>query len=142
MATKTKKQVPDEMFNEEVPVTESEDTNEASETSAIEGAGKKEASRAEQYKALVQSVISETLGVKVSKQKAWEMYKTLIYKTVTDVVENGRIPISGVNTWEVQQCGARKSKAESHNFVPKFRFRTSSKIDEFLEQAVPGVMKK
>ena len=101
----------------------------------------KEHSRAEEYKALVQKVILEVLGIKVSKAKAWEFYKTLIYKTVTDVADNGRIPISGVNTWEIQNCGARKGKIDTHNFVPKFRFRASSKIDDYLEKVLPGVRK-
>ena len=95
-----------------------------------------------------QAIIKQTLGVKVSKEKAWELFKNLIHGTVelTMNVEGKSIPLSGVGTFEVLETKPRGSKAgldkdgnaiegaKVWDCVPRFRFYPSSTIDKMLEQ--------
>lgn len=101
----------------------------------------KEPSRTTKFQLRLQTVISEAVGKKVSRQAAWDLFKQIVSATVQDVVEHGRLPLQGVGTFEIIQAGARKSKLITHHFVPKFRFRPGSKISQYLEKAVAGVHK-
>lgn len=93
------------------------------------------------FKVKLQQIIKKELGATVSKDTAWTAFKGLMSGIVDFTVKHNRVPLSGVGTFEILHAGARKSKTETHNFVPKFRFRPGSKIDEYLEKAVPGVKK-
>lgn len=97
----------------------------------------------------MQAIIKQTLGVKVSKEKAWELFKATMHGTVelTMNVEGKSIPLSGVGTFEVLETKPRGSKAgldkdgnpvegaKVWDCVPRFRFYPSSTIDKMLEQA-------
>lgn len=96
----------------------------------------------------IQAIIKQNLGVKVSKEKAWQLFKAVIMGTVelTFNVEGKQIPLSGVGTFEVLETKPRGSKAgldENGNpidgakpwpYVPRFRFYPSSNIDNLMEQ--------
>lgn len=91
------------------------------------------------FKEMVRANLQQSTGAKLNRDKSWLAFKALVSGIVDFTVKNGRIPLSGVGTFEIIKAGARKSKVDTHNFVPKFRFRPGSKIDEYLEKTIKGV---
>lgn len=98
-------------------------------------------SRTQVFQDAIKDALTAELGKKISRDQSWKIFKAIISTTVQEVAKNGRAPLQGVGTFEVIKAGCRKSKLVTHNFVPKFRFRPGSKIDEFLDRSVPGVHK-
>ena len=45
-----------------------------------------------------------------------------------------------MGVFEIQKCGARKSRIGKFSYVPKFRFRPSTKIDIHLIKVDPGCL--
>lgn len=127
--------------------------------------GDKAVSKTEAYKKHLSSIVTQTLGVKVSRAKAWELYKSIIHGTVEFVmnldeaaskfdeagvvkkVGTKTLPLAGIGTYEVLKTAPRGFKAgldkegnkiEGANvwpFVPRFRFYPSSVIDRYCELA-------
>ena len=100
--------------------------------------------RTEGFKETLQGYFNEQFGIKISKEAAWKAFKGLIALVVGDVISKGRLSLSGVGVFEIQKCGPRKSRIGKFNYVPKFRFRPSTKIDTHLIKVdpdclVPGV---
>lgn len=105
-------------------------------------------SKTEVLKRHVQAIIQQTLDVKVSKGKAWDLFKALIHGSVelTLAVEGKSIPLAGVGTFQVLETKPRGLKAgldkEGNPIegakvwptVPRFRFYPSTNIDKGLEQ--------
>jgi hypothetical protein len=126
-------------------------------------APEKEASKTELFKAHIQKIIKDTLGVRVSKASAWDLFKDVINGTV-EFVQNQpsekaedeeafgarRLPLAGVGSFEIIETKPRNTKAglvknekgewvrdeklKVWPYVPRFRFYASSKISELLEQ--------
>lgn len=88
--------------------------------------------RTEGFKETLQAYFNDEFETKISKEKAWKVFKGLIALIVGNVIKKGRLSLSGVGVFEVQKCGARKSRVGKFLYVPKFRFRPSSKIDDHL----------
>lgn len=96
----------------------------------------------------VQAIIQQKLGVKVSKEKAWELFKAMVHGTVELCLnlDDNSISLSGVGTFEILKTKPRGSKAgldkdgkpiegaEAWDFVPRFRFFPSTAINNLLEQ--------
>lgn len=98
-------------------------------------------SRTDAFKGALQEYYSKALGKKVSRADAWLMFKGTISVIVDNVRTEGRLSLSGVGAFEILRAGARKDKIFSHNYVPRFRFRTGSKINDFLDENCEGVHK-
>lgn len=84
------------------------------------------------FKVHLQKIIADRLGIKVSKETAWNLFKDLIFGTEQFVVsqDDKRLPLSGVGTFEVIKAGARGAKKEAGAlYTPKFRFYPSTTID-------------
>lgn len=96
-------------------------------------------SRTELFQLNLQATINESLNVKISRKAAWELFKGIVSCTVGDVVQNGRLPLQGVGTFEIKEARPRKSKVFTHKIVPRFRFRPGTKINDFLEKTLPNV---
>lgn len=108
----------------------------------------KEMSKTEQYKVHLQKIVAQELGVKVSKDKAWNLFKAVINGTVQFVLklDDQKMPLAGVGTFEVLKTKPRGTKAgldENGNaipgakvweFVPRMRLYFSSVVDKQLEQ--------
>ena len=116
---------------------------EATETST------KERGKTDVFKEHVQKIIFQTLGVKVSKEVAWNLFKAIQHGTVEFVIniegENKKLPLAGVGTFEILETKPRGSKAgldpEGNSIegaipwpcVPRFRFYPSVTIDNLVE---------
>jgi hypothetical protein len=116
-----------------------------------------ERSKTEVFKEHLQKVIYQTLGIKVSKSKAWDLFKATTHGTVEFVLnlptttnEEGeesakKLPLAGVGTFEILETKPRGSKAGLDKdgnpmdgvtpwpCVPRFRFYPSSTIDNLCE---------
>ena len=117
----------------------------------------KERSKTDVFKEHIQKIVFNSLGVKVSKDKAWDLFKSTMHGTVefvlniqegTDAEGNKtgkKLPLSGVGTFEILETKPRGSKAgldpegnpiegaEVWPCVPRFRFYPSSTIDNLCE---------
>lgn len=109
----------------------------------------KELRKTDVYKQHIQKIIYQELGIKVSRDKAWSLFKAIIHGTVQHVLklEDKKLPLAGVGTWEVLETKPRGSKAgldkegnviegaEAWPCVPRFRFYPSSVIDNLVEHS-------
>lgn len=120
-----------------------------SEVKEVKSVGvEKKVSKTEQFKVHLQKIIFQELGVKVSKDKAWNLFKAVILGTVEFTLKDAdnKLPLAGVGTFEVLKTKPRGSKAgldEEGNpkegakvwpFVPRMRCYFSSVVDKMLEQ--------
>lgn len=114
----------------------------------------KEKSKTEEFKEYYQKVVQAQLGVKVSKQKAWDFFKATVLGTVNFVInlpEEGeakkqRLPLAGIGSFEVLKSQAKGKKAGFNEdgtpmagvkqwpFNPRFKFYPSQVIEQILEQ--------
>jgi hypothetical protein len=122
----------------------------AEEIKVTETTEVKERSRTDLFKEHVQKMIYQTLGVKVSKDKAWAMFKNMIHGTTEFVLniegDEKKLPLAGVGTFCILETKPRGSKAgldkdgnpiegaEVWNCVPRFRFYPSSVTAKMVEQ--------
>ena len=108
------------------------------------------ASKTERFKEHVQKIVSDTLGVEVSKEKAWNLFKNIERGTMQFVAldEDNRLPIAGVGTYEIvfskptgKRAGFIKDEngnevkdptLEVWNYIPRYKVRTSSTIENEL----------
>lgn len=85
----------------------------------------------DEFKEELQQHIESSLGIKVSKQKAWDLFKELVYLPFDYAGEHPdekgqkRLSLSGVGVWE--HYGSKSGKV-----VPKFR--PSVKIKEAVAE--------
>lgn len=98
--------------------------------------------RTAKFKADLQETVSDVLGRKVSKQLSWQLYKAIMSMLVNSVLTDGRLPLQGIGIWEIIEVVPRGGKVETHNFVPKFKFRPGLKIERYLENTIAGVFKQ
>lgn len=95
---------------------------------------------------VLQENISNILGVKVSKEKAWEVFKSIIPSAFDTIVENYKahgspklergktcnelvLSLAGVGRFEIITAGTKKSKAEAgYDVDPRARVYVSSAI--------------
>jgi hypothetical protein len=95
----------------------------------------KKVSRTDLFKAHIQALLKQTMGVKVSKDKAWEVFKS-IQKGVVEFVakdEKNQLPLAGVGTYKILKSPAR-GKRESYKFVPRMKLYFSDAVQKYLEQ--------
>lgn len=109
---------------------------------------KKEPSKTDVYKKHLQMIIYQELGVKVSKDKAWGLFKAIQHGTVEFVLnlEDHRLPLAGVGSFEVIETKPRKTKAgldkdgnpiegaEVWPCVPRYRYYPSTVVDGLVEK--------
>lgn len=109
----------------------------------------KELTKTDAYKVHLQKIIHQELGIKVSRDKAWGLFKAIIHGTVEHVINlegaEKKLPLAGVGTFEILETKPRGSKAgldkdgnpiegaEAWPCVPRFRFYPSSVIDNLVE---------
>ena len=113
----------------------------------------KERSKTEVFKEHLQTIIYQQTGKKVSKSKAWEIFKAITHGTVEFVLnipqenegDEKKLPLAGVGTFQILETSPRGSKAgldkEGNPIegavpwpcVPRFRFYPSSTIDTLCE---------
>lgn len=108
----------------------------------------KERSKTDRFKEHVQKIIFQELGVKVSKDKAWSLFKAITHGTFEFVLneEDKKLPLAGVGTYEILETKPRGSKAgldkdgnpiegaEAWECVPRPRFYPSSVMNKMVEQ--------
>lgn len=116
---------------------ESTGTEEAGGGEDAEEAKVSGSAKTDRVKQHIQAIIKQQLGVKVSKQAAWDLFKAIIHGMVQFTLndEKQEVPLAGVGTFKVLQTKPRKSKVGKMEYVPKFRFYPSSVIDKLLEQS-------
>ena len=108
------------------------------------------ASKTDNFKEHVQKIVSDTLEVEVSKEKAWKLFKNLERGTMQFVAvdEDNRLPIAGVGIYEIvfskptgKKAGMVKDEngneikdptLEVWNYVPRYKVRPSSTVKEEL----------
>lgn len=119
----------------------------------------KERSKTDMFKEHIQKIVYQTLGVKVSKDKAWALFKNITHGTTEFVLnieetvdEEGnksgkKLPLAGVGTFCILETKPRGSKAgldkdgnpiegaEVWACVPRYRFYPSSVTEKLVEQA-------
>lgn len=80
-------------------------------------------------------------GYKTSKEKSWKLFKAFVKVIVDGVVEDpdNKISLAGIGNFEMLKAAARSSKKGLVDFVPRLRWRTSSKVDAYLEEATGQV---
>lgn len=88
----------------------------------------KQVSKTEQFKGHLQKVVKQSLGVKVSKETAWNLFKDVINSTVeftlnakgvsakdskgNDIIKGENVlPLAGIGNFEILKTAPRKSKA-------------------------------
>lgn len=112
---------------------------------------KRERSKTYRFKEHLQAIVRQELGVKVSMDKAWQLFKAINAGTEEFVLnlpsEEGkgkRLPLSGIGTFSVIESKPRGSKAgldkdgnqvgESWPFVPRYRFYPSTAVNKRVEK--------
>ena len=108
------------------------------------------ASKTERFKEHVQKIVSDTLGVEVSKDRAWNLFKNIEKGTMQFVAldEDNRLPIAGVGIYEIVFSKPTGKKAgfvkdedgnevkdptlEVWDYVPRYKVRPSSTVKEEL----------
>lgn len=110
-------------------------------------------SKTEVFKEHLQLIIYQQTGKKVSKSKAWEIFKAITHGTVEFVLnlpketeeDERKLPLAGVGTFQILETSPRGSKAGLDKdgnpiegatpwpCVPRFRFYPSSTIDTLCE---------
>ena len=119
----------------------------------------KKVSKTELFKSHLQLIIKDSLGVKVSKDKSWELFKSIMGGTTEFVLnqEDLKLPLAGVGNFEVIKTEPRGSKAGFREerttgedgkvtktlvrdeslkvwpFVPRYRFYASSLVEKVVE---------
>jgi nucleoid DNA-binding protein len=110
--------------------------------------GKKKVSKTDNFKAHVQAIVKQVLGVKVSKAKAWELFKAIMNGTLefTAKDEQNALSLAGIGTFKVLKTAARGKKAgfdadgkpiegaKVYPFVPRAKFYYSESAQKYLEQ--------
>lgn len=108
----------------------------------------KDRSKTDVFKEHVQKIIFQSLGVKVSKDKAWALFKNMTHGTTEFVLnlEDKSLPLSGVGTFAILETKPRGSKAGLDKdgnkidgakvwpCVPRYRFYPSSVTEKMIEQ--------
>jgi hypothetical protein len=102
-------------------------------------------SKTEEFKTMLQAKVAEVLGAKVSKQKAWDLFKEMEkapYAFILNAYEKDgnpeiaygakikslELPIAGVGTFKVITTGS------TEKFSVKGRFYLSSAIDRAIKE--------
>jgi len=78
----------------------------------------------------------ESAGVSLSKDKTWKVFKvavnSIVEAALTDEKDNALV-LSGIGRFEIIKASPRQSKIGVVDFVPKIRWRASSRVDELLQ---------
>ena len=80
----------------------------------------------------------QEIGVKVSKETAWKGFKACIDAVVDTCLKDDKntVSLSGVGKFEILRVVPRQSKVGVVEFIPRLRFRPSTRINEFIEEAM------
>jgi len=98
------------------------------------------------FKQKLQKEFGEVLGTKISKDKAWALYKAGMATVVDFVVDDKDLclALSGVGKFEVLKKQPRKVQGRTPKlegkipFLPLFRFRPSERIKNYLLLKLAG----
>lgn len=110
-------------------------------------------SKTDVFKEHLQIIIEDTLGKKVSKQAAWDLFKNIQLGVVEFTLnqEDNKLPLAGVGRYEVVKTKPRGTKAglkrgetlgewlpdstlTPWEFAPKFKFYPSVAVDSVVEK--------
>jgi len=74
------------------------------------------------------------IGIDMSKEKGWTIFKTCIDSVVIGCLRDADnvISLGGIGRFEIVKAAPRLTKIGVVDFVPKLRFRPSSKIEDRL----------
>lgn len=125
------------------------ETGEKGEEKAAKASSAGGSDKTDLFKQHIQRIIYQKLGVKVSKDKAWDLFKAMIHGTVEHVIhlDDKKLSLSGVGSFEILETSPRGSKAgldkdnnpiegaEVWSCVPRFRFYPSSTIHARVEKS-------
>jgi len=83
----------------------------------------------------------EAVGIKMSKEMAWKAFREGIYAVADTLLSNpeDNLALSGVGRFEILKAAPRKSKIGLVEYIPRLRFRTSTRINAFLETSMGQV---
>lgn len=97
------------------------------------------------FKEHLQKIVQEKLNVKISRDKAWDLFKSIINGTVEFVLRDAEqtLPLSGIGKFMIRKSKPRAQLDEAGNpvpapegtFIPRFRFYPSSRIQDLVKQA-------
>lgn len=88
----------------------------------------------------LQTVLNQH-NVKTSKERAWKIFKSIIFSIADSVVvdDDNKISLSGIGNFELLKATPRGTKEGVVDYVPRLRYRPSSKINTMLEEATDQV---
>jgi hypothetical protein len=113
-----------------------------------------EKSKTELFKELLQHNLGAILGMKISKEIAWKLFKETVETPVsfclTLPAEDRRLPLAGLGTYSIRmskprapvtRAGAEKKESRYAGFkeIPHFRFKPSDRIRKFLDSTILGL---
>ena len=121
----------------------------AEEVNVVEQVVEKKVSKTDIFKQHLQKIIFQELGVKVSKEKAWNAFKAIQYGTVEHVLhlEDKRLSLAGIGAFEILESKSRGQKAgldkegnpiegaEVWPCVPRYKIYPSSVVSAMVEKA-------
>ena len=108
------------------------------------------ANKTENFKEHIQKIIGDTLGIGVSKEQAWKLFKNIEKGTMQFVAfdDDNKLPLAGVGTYEItfskptgKKAGLVKNESgeevkddtlEVWKYIPRYKIRTSSSIKNDL----------
>lgn len=108
----------------------------------------------EAFQVRLQEVATDVLGEKISRAKAWDLFKAYTAAVVRHCVEldplpNGikKLPLSGIGTFFITWGKARQIPGKESSLVealkdtgiPRFRWKPSERIRTYVLRAVAGV---
>jgi len=84
---------------------------------------------------LVFQELLNSYGIKLSQQKAWNLFKAIIVTIVSFVLKlkGRRLSMAGVGAFYIDETKPRQSKIGVYKFVPRFKFKPSSVINGHVE---------
>lgn len=105
-------------------------------------------SKTDRFKEHLQKIIAQSIGAKVSKEKAWSLFKNFNFGTVEFCAneEDGVLSLAGVGTFKVIKTEPRGKKAgldkdgkpipgaKPYEFIPRMKTYHSDKVAQFLAQ--------
>jgi hypothetical protein len=110
----------------------------AEEKDGLEGRDRNGALTKQRFAQELAAVVQEELGIEIGIEASWELFEAVFKKTV-DLALEKPVSLAGIGIFDVQKTRPRGSKVGVVAFVPRFRLRTSTAVDEYLEWKL-GVM--
>lgn len=86
-------------------------------------------------------IVCEGQNIKLSKDKTWKLFKGFVNSIVDQVAKDAdnKISLSGIGNFEMIKASPRGTKVGVVDFVPRMRWRASTRINALLEEMTDQV---